>query len=138
LVPPPELTLPPRPVDVETAGPAPWRYSLLSIGACLVENLERRFYVELKPDHQALDPQAAASHGLSLDRLRLEGMPPAGVVEFAVADAHDHAPGRLVFGGIGQKDPAGGLLLALLTLDDDAVTEGDEARLSAGGLGGCG
>ena len=67
-------------VDVETAGPAPWRYSLLSIGACLVDEPERRFYVELKPDHQALDPQAAAIHGLSLDRLRLEGMPPAGAM----------------------------------------------------------
>jgi DNA polymerase III epsilon subunit-like protein len=36
-------------VDVETADPNPAQYALLSIGACLVSNLERGFYVELKP-----------------------------------------------------------------------------------------
>lgn len=67
-------------VDVETAGPSPWRHALLSVGACLVDKPERRFYVELKPDHPALDPQAAAIHQLSMDRLRREGMPPAGAM----------------------------------------------------------
>ncbi len=67
-------------VDVETAGPAPSRYAMLSIGACLLDKPEQRFYVELKPDHLALDPQAAAIHGLSLDRLRREGMPSASAM----------------------------------------------------------
>jgi ribonuclease T len=64
-------------VDVETAGPNPSRYSLLSIGACLVAKPERRFYAELQPIHRRLDPQAASIHGLSMDRLRSEGLPPA-------------------------------------------------------------
>jgi DNA polymerase III epsilon subunit-like protein len=64
-------------VDVESAGPSPSRYALLSVGACLVDEPGRRFYVELKPDRQALDPQAAAIHGLSMSRLRREGMAPA-------------------------------------------------------------
>jgi hypothetical protein len=34
-------------VDVETSGPAPGRYSLLAIGACLVDNPGHSFYVEL-------------------------------------------------------------------------------------------
>jgi hypothetical protein len=66
------------------------------------------------------------------------GVPLPLGVELALADAHDDAAGRLVLGGIGQQDAAGGLLLALLALDDDAVAEGDQARLLLGGLGGCG
>jgi DNA polymerase III epsilon subunit-like protein len=67
-------------VDVETAGPSPSRYALLSIGACPVHEPARRFYVELRPDRPALDPQAAAIHGLALDRLRKQGMPPAAAM----------------------------------------------------------
>ena len=67
-------------VDVETAGPSPSRYALLSIGACPVDDPARRFYVELQPDRPALDPQAAAIHGLALDRLRRQGMPPAAAM----------------------------------------------------------
>ena len=44
-------------VDVETAGPNPSQYSLLSIGACMVVDPQRSFYVELKP----LDDQATES-----------------------------------------------------------------------------
>ena len=36
-------------VDVETAGPNPAQYALLSIGAYLVSDPERGPYVELKP-----------------------------------------------------------------------------------------
>jgi DNA polymerase III epsilon subunit-like protein len=64
-------------VDVEAAGPVPAEYSLLSIGACLVDEPDRRHYVELQPIHPGEDPQATAIHGLSLERLREEGVPPA-------------------------------------------------------------
>jgi DNA polymerase III epsilon subunit-like protein len=68
-------------VDVETAGPAPSRFSLLSIGACLLDEPRRRFYVELRPDRPGSDPAAIAIHGLSLDRLRREGMRPAEAMQ---------------------------------------------------------
>lgn len=64
-------------VDVEAAGPIPARYSLLSIGACLVAEPEHGFYVELQPVQRRADPQASAIHGLSLERLAAEGMPPS-------------------------------------------------------------
>ncbi len=64
-------------VDVETAGPSPHDYSLLAIGACLVENPERTFYVELKPLTDRVDGEALAVSGLSLTRLAREGQPPA-------------------------------------------------------------
>jgi DNA polymerase III epsilon subunit-like protein len=63
-------------VDVETAGPSPSEYALLAIGACLVVNPEESFYVEIRPDRQASTPEAFAVHGLSLDRLAVEGLPP--------------------------------------------------------------
>jgi len=60
-------------VDIEAAGPIPARYSMLSIGACLVSDLECRFYVELKPEHSAFDPAALAVSGLSMEALAADG-----------------------------------------------------------------
>lgn len=64
-------------VDVETAGPNPFNYSLLSIGACVVDNPARTFYIELQPVHDELLPEALDIHGLELDVLRARGLPPA-------------------------------------------------------------
>ncbi|MFC3677786.1 hypothetical protein [Ferrovibrio xuzhouensis] len=36
-------------VDIETSGPVPAEYSLLSIGACAVTDIDNGFYCELKP-----------------------------------------------------------------------------------------
>jgi DNA polymerase III epsilon subunit-like protein len=36
-------------VDVETAGPVPGEYSMLSLGACVVGRRDETFYAELKP-----------------------------------------------------------------------------------------
>ena len=43
-------------VDVETAGPIPGEYGLLSIGACDVDNPARTFTCELKPLNWNADP----------------------------------------------------------------------------------
>lgn len=64
-------------VDVETSGPSPSGHSLLAIGACLVDDPERTFYVELRPDGSVADPTAVAVAGMSLDRLEREGVDPA-------------------------------------------------------------
>ncbi|HYO51085.1 MAG TPA: 3'-5' exonuclease [Chloroflexia bacterium] len=64
-------------VDVETAGPNPGLYSLLSIGACLVAEPERTFYIELQPVNSNAEKEALAVHGLSLEKLRVAGVPPA-------------------------------------------------------------
>lgn len=64
-------------VDVETAGPNPSQYSLLSIGACLVARPEITFYVELQPVNGNALPEAMAVNGLSLERLAESGLPPA-------------------------------------------------------------
>ena len=64
-------------VDVETAGPNPAQYSLLSIGACLVADPQRTFYVELRPLNDNATPDALAISGLSLADLAEHGLPPA-------------------------------------------------------------
>jgi DNA polymerase III epsilon subunit-like protein len=63
-------------VDIETAGPNPGQYSLLSIGACLVSNPEHNFYVELQPVNDNMLPEALEIHGLSLKELNRNGLPP--------------------------------------------------------------
>jgi DNA polymerase III epsilon subunit-like protein len=63
-------------VDVETAGPIPGDYSLLSIGACTIFEPQRTFYIELKPINQNTIEEAASIHKLSLDHLMVEGVAP--------------------------------------------------------------
>ena len=62
-------------VDVETAGPVPSRYALLSIGACTLGQPRESFYVELQPDKDLTDPEAMAVHNLDMVKLHQEGLP---------------------------------------------------------------
>jgi len=64
-------------VDVETSGPIPGEYSMLSIGACAVETPEEQFECLLKPITDRADPAAMAVSGLSLERVRCDGLDPA-------------------------------------------------------------
>ncbi len=64
-------------VDIEAAGPTPRAYSMLSIGACLVDRPEESFYVELKPELDAVDDAALAVSGLSMAELSANGTEPA-------------------------------------------------------------
>lgn len=63
-------------IDVETAGPNPSTYSLLSIGACVVFNPQRTFYVELQPVNEHKLSSALAISGLDWDQLKTDGLPP--------------------------------------------------------------
>ncbi|WP_099206764.1 3'-5' exonuclease [Xanthomonas citri] len=63
-------------VDVETAGPIPGIYSLLSIGACVIENPAQTYACELKPTTTHAEPAALEVTGLSLERLACEGLAP--------------------------------------------------------------
>lgn len=60
-------------VDVETAGPIPADFALLSIGACLVEDASVSFYIELQPDRDGFTAEAMSIHGLSFDKLKQNG-----------------------------------------------------------------
>jgi len=62
-------------VDVETSGPNPAAYALLSIGACTLSEPRQSFYVELQPDKPAFLPEAMLINHLSMEKLTAEGMP---------------------------------------------------------------
>lgn len=68
-------------IDVETSGPVPGAYSILSIGACAVEDPSAVFYAELAPESPGADPVALEITGLSLERLEAEGEDPAAAME---------------------------------------------------------
>lgn len=63
-------------IDVETSGPIPGEYSMLSIGACLVVHPLVTFACQLKPLNDGADPEAMKVSGLSLDTLRQTGIAP--------------------------------------------------------------
>lgn len=70
-------------LDIEAAGPSPSGYAMLSLGACLVDQLApglhapTEFYVELQPDREGELESAMAVGGFTLAGLRESGTPPA-------------------------------------------------------------
>ena len=60
-------------VDIETSGPIPGEYSLLSIGACNVDDFRQEFFCELKPISNNADPKALEISRLSLEELARSG-----------------------------------------------------------------
>lgn len=63
-------------VDIEASGPIPGKYSMLSIGACLTSNPAEQFSCLLKPISESFVPAALEVTGLSLEKLRDEGLEP--------------------------------------------------------------
>src|SRR5512141_1807255 len=65
-------------VDIEASGESPSTGSLLSIGACLVDDPNVGVYIELKPEpDRPWSAEAEGVHGLSADRLAQDGLEPA-------------------------------------------------------------
>jgi len=63
-------------VDVETSGPNPHDFALLSIGACTLVEPRQTFYAELQPTTLRVDQRAMSIHQLDLNRLSKTGLPP--------------------------------------------------------------
>ena len=63
-------------VDIESSGPIPGVYSMLSLGACVVDSPESNFYVELQPTSEAFIAEALRVTGFSLDQLKRIGRDP--------------------------------------------------------------
>jgi DNA polymerase III epsilon subunit-like protein len=82
-------------VDIEASGPSPSTGSLLSIGACLVDDPEVGVYLELRPSPDLpWDPGAEPIHGLSRDRLEREGLPPSDAMAQLAAWVEQNSGGR--------------------------------------------
>ncbi|MEZ2352217.1 exonuclease domain-containing protein [Caballeronia sp. RCC_10] len=63
-------------VDVEAAGPIPGEYSMLSLGACLVDAPDEAFACTFRPVNRNFVPDALKVTGLSLDELDKSGKAP--------------------------------------------------------------
>lgn len=63
-------------VDIEASGPIPGEYSMLSIGACEVGNVDNGFYIELQPISDKFVKEALDVCGLSMEELKLKGVSP--------------------------------------------------------------
>ena len=69
-------------VDVETSGPAPSVASLVSIGACLVDDPACGIEILVRPvPGRAWSDEAEAVHGLSRERLAEEGLDAAAAMD---------------------------------------------------------
>ena len=68
-------------VDVETSGPIPGEYSLLSIGACSAFDPDKGFACEVKPITDKFDPKALEVTGLSINDLKNRGLEPKKAME---------------------------------------------------------
>lgn len=67
-------------VDIEASGPIPSKFSMLSIGACVVGDVEKNFYAEMKPINDSFIPEAMKVSGLTLESLRTNGIDPTDVM----------------------------------------------------------
>jgi DNA polymerase III epsilon subunit-like protein len=84
-------------VDIETNGPVPSLYDMVSLGAVVVApddrgalSLGAQFYVELRPVAALIDPSAAKIHGLDLERLAKEGKSRREALELLTAWVEEH------------------------------------------------
>ncbi len=64
-------------VDIEASGPIPGEYSMLSLGASVIDDDDKTFHVQLKPLNGNAVPEALAVTGLSLETLERDGVAPA-------------------------------------------------------------
>ncbi len=69
-------------IDIEANGPVPGLYDMVSLGAVAVHptqdgslKIGEQLYLEIRPQAPRFDPNAAAIHGLSQERLMKEGLP---------------------------------------------------------------
>lgn len=87
-------------VDIEAAGPVPGKYSMLSLGASLVDRPSETFYRELRPINDQFVSEALQVSGLSMERLTIEGRAPFEVMtDFRAWVTRSAGRGRPIFVG---------------------------------------
>jgi DNA polymerase III epsilon subunit-like protein len=91
--------------DIESDGPVPGSYSMLSLALVAVGSFDGEHFVrfdphadsgywELQPISERFDPEALSINGLDRERLRHEGTPPAEAMREADRWVRDIADGR--------------------------------------------
>lgn len=92
-------------VDVEASGPIPGEYSMLSIGACVIGDKDKKFYAELKPINKNFVKRALEVCKLSMEELEARGEEPGAAMrrfEAWLSNVSDNR--RVVFCSFGTFD----------------------------------
>ena len=79
-------------VDVETAGPYPPAYSMISIGACLAFQPETTFYLEIQPISDRYTSTALSISQLTLEEVRQRGLAPREAMRSFANWIHEYSP----------------------------------------------
>ncbi len=82
-------------VDIETSGPIPGDYSMLSIGACLVDNVSESFYIELQPLNDNYTPEAMQTCNFTIEELKVRGIPPDEAMARFAGWVKEHTDGKM-------------------------------------------
>ena len=84
-------------VDVEADGPVPGDYSMISLGAVIVDNeLDKSFYSKLRPVSERFDPKALGVSGFTRDET-MQFDDPAEVMEKLRLWINKNCKGQPVF-----------------------------------------
>ena len=85
-------------VDIESDGPIPGDYSMICLGAVIVEpGLSRSFYGQFRPISERWDPKALEISGFSREQALAFDEPAEGMARFAAWLAAECAGQRLIF-----------------------------------------
>lgn len=68
-------------VDIEASGQFPGDFSMLSIGACVVGEKSKTFYIELQPINENFVAENVAVTGLSFEKLKMNGEEPVAAMQ---------------------------------------------------------
>lgn len=82
-------------VDIETSGPIPGDYSMLSLGACIIGDVSKSFYIELAPLSDNYTPEAMQTCNFTMDELRTRGTPPPEAMQRLSEWVQANADGKL-------------------------------------------
>lgn len=86
-------------VDIEASGPIPGKYSMLALGAVIVTDLSKTFYVEIKPINENYIQRALDVSGLSMVDLLAHGETPAAAMSKFEKWINENTEGKPVFVG---------------------------------------
>lgn len=88
-------------VDIEASGPIPGEFSMLTLGACVVDREDQTFEIAFKPISSNADPEALAVTGLSIPHLMQTGIAPEQAMHDFAAWIENQAGGtKPVFVGL--------------------------------------
>jgi hypothetical protein len=113
-------------VDVETDGPIPGDYSMICLGAIVVEpELSRTFYGQLRPISERYDPEALAISGFSREETMGFDLPQETMWKFAAWIPNNQSSSQITTASIGASSTGTSTTFSNETHSDIALKTSD-------------